>query len=322
MALDKNELIRAYRTMKTIREFETRIAREFEAGTLPGFTHLYLGQEAIATGVCMHLTDADFISSTHRGHGHCIAKGCDVRKMMLELYCKRDGLCHGKGGSMHIADLSKGMLGANAVVGAGAPLAAGAALTAKTLGTGNVAVAFGGDGSLNTGAVFETMNFAVVLKLPLIFAIENNGYGEHTGIEYHLGSKDIASRTAAFGMPVVVVDGTDFFAVYDAMAEAVSHARAGNGPYAIEAIAPRWRGHFEGDPQTYRSPEEIKEAREKKDAVKNFRARVLSDQTLDETTLDGIDREVLDLIEASVTESKAAEAPRPEDLTTDVYVSY
>lgn len=322
MALDRNELMRAYRTMKTIREFESRVAGEFEAGTLPGFTHLYLGQEAIATGVCMHLSDADFISSTHRGHGHCIAKGCDVKKMMLELYCKRDGLCHGKGGSMHIADLSKGMLGANAIVGAGAPLAAGAALTAKTLGTNNVAVAFSGDGALNTGAVFETMNFAVVLKLPLIFAIENNGYGEHTGIKYHLGSKDISSRTAAFGMPVVVVDGTDFFAVYDAMADAVKQVRAGNGPYAIEAIAPRWRGHFEGDPQTYRSAEEIKEAREQKDAIKNFLERVIREQTLNEATLENIDGEVLALIEASVTEAKAAEAPRPEDLTTDVYISY
>lgn len=223
---------------------------------------------------------------------------------------------------MHIADISKGMLGANAVVGAGAPLAAGAALTAKTLGNGHVAVAFGGDGSLNTGSVFETMNFAVVLKLPLIFAIENNGYGEHTGIKYHLGSKDISSRTAAFGMPVVVIDGTDFFAVYDAMAAAVKHVRAGNGPYAIEAIAPRWRGHFEGDPQTYRSPEEIKESREKKDGVKNFRERVLHEHTLDQATLDSLDAEVMALIEESVTQAKAAEAPRPEDLTTDVYVSY
>ena len=139
MEHSKEDLLKAYRTMKTIREFEARIAKEFEAGTVPGFTHLYMGQEAVATGVCMHLTDQDAISSTHRGHGHCIAKGCDVRGMMLELYCKRDGLCHGKGGSMHIADISKGMLGANAVVGAGTPLAAGAALTAKTLGTGHVA---------------------------------------------------------------------------------------------------------------------------------------------------------------------------------------
>jgi pyruvate dehydrogenase E1 component alpha subunit len=223
---------------------------------------------------------------------------------------------------MHIADLSKGMLGANAVVGAGAPLAAGAALTAKTLGNGHVAVAFGGDGSLNTGSVFETMNFAVVLKLPLIFAIENNGYGEHTGIKYHLGSKDISSRTAGFGMPVVVIDGTDFFAVHDAMVQALKHVHAGNGPYAIEAIAPRWRGHFEGDPQTYRSPEEIKDVRENQDAVRNFRERVIREQTLDEATLNSIDEEVMALIEDSVTEAKAAEAPRPEDLTTDVYVSY
>src|SRR5690606_343250 len=150
--------------------------KEFAAGTVPGFTHLYLGQEAVATGVCMHLGDSDHISSTHRGHGHCIAKGCDVRGMALELWCKRHGLCKGKGGSMHIADLSRGMLGANAIVGAGAPLALGAALTARTLGRPDVAVAFGGDGATNQGTVFEALNFAVVLRLPVVFAIENNGY--------------------------------------------------------------------------------------------------------------------------------------------------
>jgi len=322
MNISHDVLLKAYRTMKTIREFESRIAREFEAGTVPGFTHLYLGQEAVATGVCAHLTDKDAISSTHRGHGHCIAKGCDVREMMLELYCKRDGICKGKGGSMHIADIKKGMLGANAIVGAGAPLAVGAALAAKTLGTRNIAVAFGGDGATNQGTVFESMNFAVVLKLPVIFAVENNGYGEHTGISYHLGSGDIAARSAAFGMPAVKVDGTDFFAVYEAAGEAIARARDGGGPSTVEMEAPRWRGHFEGDPQLYRNMDEVKYLREKRDCVKKFRERVLAEKTMTAGELDTIDKEVLDLIERSVAEAKTAPEPRPEDLTTDVYINY
>jgi len=322
MEQNKEQLLKAYRIMKTIREFETRIAKEFEAGTVPGFTHLYLGQEAVATGVCMHLTDQDAISSTHRGHGHCIAKGCDVRGMMLELYCKRDGLCKGKGGSMHIADISKGMLGANAIVGAGAPLAVGAALAAKTLGNGNISVAFGGDGATNQGTVFEAMNLAVVLKLPVIFAIENNGYGEHTGIDYHLGSGDLTSRTAAFGMPAVKVDGTDYFAVHEAVGEAVKRARAGEGPSAVECVAARWRGHFEGDPQTYRNLDEIKELREKQDCLKKFREHVTKRKWLKAADMDAIDKEVLQLIDDSVRDAIAAAPPLPEDLTTDVYVSY
>ena len=322
MELNKEGLLKAYRTMRTIREFETRVAKEFEAGTVPGFTHLYLGQEAVATGVCIHLTDEDAIASTHRGHGHCIAKGCDVRKMMLELYCKADGLCKGKGGSMHIADISKGMLGANAIVGAGAPVALGAALTFKTLGKPNVAVTFGGDGATNQGTVFESMNFAVVLKLPLIFAVENNGYGEHTGISYHLGSKDIASRSAAFGMPAVTVDGTDFFAVYEAAGEAIERARNGGGPSTIEMVAPRWRGHFEGDPQTYRNLDEVKELREHKDCLKIFRDRVLKEGWLQAADMDAIDTEVLALIDESVKDAIAAPPPAAEELTTDVYISY
>lgn len=322
MELSRSELLRAYRTMKTIREFESRIAREFEAGTVPGFTHLYLGQEAVATGICLPLTDADSISSTHRGHGHCIAKGCDVRKMALELWCKRDGLCKGKGGSMHIADISKGMLGANAIVGAGAPLALGAGLTARTLGKPNVSVTFGGDGATNQGTVFESMNFAVVLKLPVIFAVENNGYGEHTGIEYHLGAKDIASRAAAFGMPATTVDGTDFFAVHEAMVEATARARAGDGPSTIVCVAPRWRGHFEGDAQAYRDLNEIKLLREKKDCLKLFRERVTKEGKLEAKELDAVDAEVLKLIDEAVEAAKVAPDPRPEDLLTDVYVSY
>src|SRR5512140_1487523 len=213
MQMSRDELIRAYRRMKTIREFEERLHVEIATGEIAGFTHLYSGQEAVAVGVCEHLGPKDFIVSTHRGHGHCIAKGCDVKGMMKEIYGRRDGLCRGKGGSMHIADVDKGMLGANAIVGAGPPLAVGAAIACKLRGEGHVSVAFGGDGSCNQGTVFEAMNLAVVLQAPAIFVFENNGYSEHTGASYAVGSKDITARSRGFGMPAERVDGSDFFAV-------------------------------------------------------------------------------------------------------------
>ncbi|HXW10368.1 MAG TPA: thiamine pyrophosphate-dependent dehydrogenase E1 component subunit alpha, partial [Steroidobacteraceae bacterium] len=188
--LSAERLLRAYRQMKTIREFEERLHVEIATGEIPGFTHLYAGQEAVAVGICEHLADDDYIVSTHRGHGHCIAKGCDVTGMMLEIYGRRDGLCKGKGGSMHIADVTRGMLGANAIVGGGPPLAVGAAIACRNRGDGKVSVGFGGDGSCNQGTVFEAMNMAVVLKVPAIFVFENNGYSEHTGCDYAVGSKD------------------------------------------------------------------------------------------------------------------------------------
>lgn len=210
MQLSHEALIKAYRDMVTIRRFEERVQEEFSKGGIPGFVHLYAGQEASAVGVCSHLGPKDYIASTHRGHGHSIAKGCDVTGMMLELFARKDGLCGGKGGSMHIADLDCGMLGANGIVGGGPPLVVGAALTAKTLGTGTVAVSFTGDGGSNQGTTFEAMNMAVVLQLPAIFVFENNGYGEYTGAAYAVGSRDIAGRAAGFGMPAVKVSGDDF----------------------------------------------------------------------------------------------------------------
>ena len=196
MQLSREELMRAYRCMVTIRRFEERVQEEFSKGGIPGFVHLYAGEEASAVGVCMHLGPKDYIASTHRGHGHSIAKGCDVIGMMQELFGKQGGLCGGKGGSMHIADLDQGMLGANGIVGGGPPLVVGAALTAKTLGTGTVAVCFSGDGASNQGTTFEALNMAVVLKLPAIFVFENNQYGEGTGVGYAVGSHDIAGRAA------------------------------------------------------------------------------------------------------------------------------
>jgi pyruvate dehydrogenase E1 component alpha subunit len=315
-------LLHAYRQMKIIREFEERLHVEIATGEIPGFTHLYAGQEAIAVGVCEQLTDEDYIVSTHRGHGHCIAKGCEVVGMMKEIYGRRDGLCHGKGGSMHIADMSKGMLGANAIVGGGPPLAVGAAIACKLRGNRCVSVAFGGDGSANQGTVFEAMNMAVVLRVPAIFVLENNGYSEHTGAAYAVGSGDLAGRSRAFGMPAECVDGADFHAMYDAMGRAVAHAKQGSGPYTIEATITRYYGHFEGDPQNYRAKDEVARLRESMDCLKRFRERTRADRSVEQTSLDAIDSQVAVLIDRAVAESKAAAPPVEADLYTDVYIKY
>ena len=319
---DHDRLLEVYRQMKLIREFEERLHLEIATGDIPGFTHLYAGQEAIAVGVCAQLTDADYIVSTHRGHGHCIAKGCDVGGMMKEIYGRRDGICHGKGGSMHIADMGKGMLGANAIVGGGPPLAVGAAIACRRGGNRTVSVAFGGDGSANQGTVFEAMNMAVVLKVPAIFVIENNGYSEHTGAAYAVGSRDLAGRARGFGMPAECVDGADFHAVYAAMGRAVAHAKSGGGPSTIEATITRFYGHFEGDPQNYRAKGEVAHLRETMDCLKRFRARCAADGSATPAELERIDAEVLERIERAVVEAKASPPPVEADLYSDVYIQY
>ena len=322
MILDKSTLLDAYRRLKTIREFEMRMRTENEAGQLPGFLHLYCGQEAIAVGACMQLDEKDYIGSTHRGHGHCIAKGCDVGDMLLEIYCKQGGLCNGKGGSMHIADMNKGMLGANAIVGAAPPIAVGAALTAKTLKTGGVAMAFIGDGASNQGTVFEALNLASVLKLPMIFIYENNGYAEFTGASYHVGGNDIVGRARAFGMPGENVDGTDFFAMFEAVGEAVQRARRGDGPSAIEASAMRYYGHFEGDPQLYRAKSEIKTLMKSADPICNFVSRVTDSGVLTVDELAVVDTEILAMLDEKVEAARAAPIPAAGELYTDVYANY
>ncbi|WP_310531265.1 thiamine pyrophosphate-dependent dehydrogenase E1 component subunit alpha [Novosphingobium sp.] len=322
MQLERSQLVKAYRLMRTIRAFEERVFTEFEAGNIPGFVHLYSGQEASAVGVCMNLSDADRIGSTHRGHGHCIAKGVDVRGMMHEIYGRRDGVCTGKGGSMHIADFDKGMIGANAIVGGAPPLAVGAALAAKTKGDGSVAVSFTGDGGSNQGTVFESMNLAVVLQLPVIFIFENNGFGEGTGHDYAVGSKDIAGRAAAFGMPAVRVDGRDFFAVNEAVAEAVEHARAGKGPYTVEVTCKRFGGHFAGDAMLYRTAEERERTIRDDDPLKIFRAKVVGAALLTAEQLDEVDSEVAALIDDCVRTASEASFPTAADLEKDVYVKY
>ncbi len=328
MQLSRDALQGAYRQMKVIREFEERLHVEIQTGEIAGFTHLYCGQEAVAVGVCTHLDAADKIISTHRGHGHCLAKGCDMPGMMKEIWGSRDGLCHGKGGSMHIADADKGMLGANGIVGAGAPIAVGAALSAKIDGKDadgklKVAIAFSGDGACNQGTTFEAMNFAVVTQAPCIFVFENNHYSEHTGVEYAVGTaRDIASRAEAFGMKVWRGDGTDFFAVHETMREVLDYVRAGNGPASVEFDTERFFGHFEGDPQRYRGPGELDRLRETRDCLKIFRAHVTGAKLLADADLDQIDSEVMDSIDAAVTNARAADRPTPADVLADVYISY
>ncbi|APZ05570.1 MULTISPECIES: thiamine pyrophosphate-dependent dehydrogenase E1 component subunit alpha [Kosakonia] len=320
MELNTQQLLKAYRKMREIREFEERLHTENTSGDIPGFIHLYTGEEAIAVGVCENLQQTDYIGSTHRGHGHCIAKGCDIHAMMAEIFGKDAGLCRGKGGSMHIADLSKGMLGANAIVGGAPPLVIGAALTAKTRNNGGVAVSFTGDGGSNQGLVFEAINMAVVLQLPAIFVFENNGYGEATGHNYAVGGRDIAGRAAGFGLPAVTVDGTDFFAVYEATAEAVKRAREGGGPSVIEAKAFRWHGHFEGDPGLYRGEGEIERLRADHDPLKIFTSKTA--EKLTREALEAIDAEVKAQVDDAVIKARAAGYPVAESLLTDVYVSY
>ncbi len=322
MSLDKESLLRAYRQMKTIREFEDRANAEIMNGQIPGFTHLYAGQEANAVGVCEHLSGRDSIVSTHRGHGHCIARGADVIGMMKELFGCADGLCKGKGGSMHVADLDKGILGANGIVAGGPPISVGAALASKIRGSGEVAVSFSGDGSVNQGTCFEAMNLAVVLKVPAVFVIENNYYSEHTSISYAVGTDDLKARTEAFGFPVFVADGSDFFAVYEAAGKAVEHARSGNGPAGVFCEMGRYYGHFVGDPQGYRAPGEVKALRQDSCCLKNFRASMEEMGDLNSAELDAIDDEVMALIEESVVAAKSAPRPTPADVATDVYVNY
>ena len=320
--LNREALLQAYRTMRIIRDFEERVHVDFATGEIPGFVHLYAGEEASATGICMHLNRKDYIASTHRGHGHCIAKGVDPVGMMAEIWGKATGTCKGKGGSMHIADLEVGMLGANGIVGGGGPLICGTALASKVRGENNVGVCFFGDGASNQGTIFEAMNLASVWKLPVIFVAENNGYAEATSSNFSVAVDNIADRASAFGMPGVIVDGFDFFAVYEAAGEAIKRAREGHGPTLLEVKLSRYYGHFEGDQQTYRAPGEVQKLRETKDCLMQFAKRVTSRGELTMADIEAIDAEVKAMIDASVVKAKADPLPAPSEPMTDVYVSY
>jgi TPP-dependent pyruvate/acetoin dehydrogenase alpha subunit len=320
--LGKDDLLKAYRTMRTIREFEERLHVDFARGDIPGFVHLYAGEEAAGTGIMMHLHDGDRIASTHRGHGHCIAKGVDVVAMMKEIYGRKGGACQGKGGSMHIADLDRGMMGANGILGAGAPLVCGAALAAKFRGGGDVAVSFVGDGASNQGTFLESLNLAAVWNLPAIFVVENNGYAESTSRDYAVAVDSYVDRAAGFGLPGVTVDGTDFFAVYEAAGEIIKRARGGGGPSLLECNMIRFHGHFEGDAQTYRGPGELEDIRANRDCIKKLAARITGAGVVNQAELEAIDEDARALIERAVREAKAAPPPAAADLLTDVYVAY
>ena len=322
MDLSREKLLKLYTTMATIRNFEERGIPETGQRAMSASVHSSAGQEAVPTGICAHLSDDDYIGSTHRGHGHCIAKGVDPKTMMAELFGRATGNNKGKGGSMHIADMSKGMLGTNGVVAASVPLAVGAALTSKLKKLGRVAVAFFGDGGANQGVLHESMNLASVWKLPVIFCCENNGYAESTPVEYALSTANVSDRAAGYDMPGINVDGMDVFAVYDAAGQAVARARAGEGPSLLECRTYRFYGHTVFDnPLSYRTKEE-EDLWRARDPLKLFREAVLplGEITLEE--LDQIDQEAAQLMEDAIKFADESPLPDPVEIYDDVYVSY
>lgn len=319
--IGKEKLLWIYERMLLIRTFENKVADLFGQGKLPGFVHLYAGEEAIAVGVIAHLTHRDRITSTHRGHGHCIAKGVDVKGMMAELYAKATGSCKGRGGSMHIADINKGMLGANGIVGAGGPLACGSGLTAKVLRTDEVTICFFGDGASEQGTIHESMNLASIWKLPVVFICENNMYAESTPSSYHCAAGEICTRAAGYDIPGLAIDGTDVFAVFEASGEAIARARRGEGPSLIEARAFRYYGHFLGDAQTYKTEKEF-ESYKVRDPLTTFRKRVLENNLLSESELAKIDESVKGAIEEAVRFGEESTYPSPGECLSDVYVNY
>lgn len=317
----RSQLLWMYEHMTLIREFEERLKWLVETGVPVGAVHYYTGQEACAVGVCAALEPSDWIASTHRGHGHCIAKGVEVHRMMAELYGKVTGTNRGKGGSMHITDARVGMLGVNPIVGMGATHAVGAALSAKVRHTSQVAVAFFGEGAASFGALHEAMNLAAIWKLPVIFVCENNRYSQSTPVEYAVAATNISDRAAAYRMPGVTVDGQDVIAVWTAAVEAVRRARAGAGPSLIECKTYRYYGHHQGDDtRRYRTKEEEDGARER-DCIKRFREQVLKDGSLDAEELDDIDRRNKEKIDLAVIFAEQSPLPPLADLYTDVFVT-
>jgi pyruvate dehydrogenase E1 component alpha subunit len=308
------------KTMQRIRRFEERAEELYLGGELPGFIHLSIGQEACAAGACAALRQDDYITSTHRGHGHSLAKGAPMPQMMAELYAKVTGSCKGKGGSMHIADFSVGMLGANGVVGGGANLAVGATIAARLRGTDQIAVCFFGDGASNRGPVHEAMNLAAVWNLPVIFFCENNQYASTTSVKSVMKIEDIADRAAGYGMPGVIVDGNDVLAVYTAVSEWAERARKGGGPVLIEAKTYRMRGHFVGDPQVYRDPAEVV-AQRANDPIQRQERRMLGERLLDDDTLARLKAEVEEELTAAVQFGRESPLPEPESALDDLYAT-
>lgn len=317
--LSKGTLLGLYERMLLIRRFEERVADLYAKGKLPGFVHLYIGEEAVAVGVCSVLRDEDFITSTHRGHGHTIAKGGDVSRMMAELYGRSTGYCKGKGGSMHITDMSVGMLGANGIVAGGIPIAVGAAYgAAKIRGTDQVAVAFFGDGASNEGPFHEACNMATAWDLPVVFACENNLYGVGTRLGRVSASEDVVARAAAYGMPGVTVDGNDVVAVREAAAEAVARARQGQGPTLLECKTWRHKGHFEGENPNYWDEDE-RQRWLTEDPITKFATRLIDAGMVAQDELDELDRKTQRRVDEAVDFAENSPDPAPEDALIDVF---
>lgn len=306
------------RRMLTIRAFDTKAGELFADGELPGFVHLYIGEEAVGVGAVSALEEDDYITSTHRGHGHCIAKGLDPYRMMAELYGKRDGYCNGKGGSMHIADVDAGMLGANGIVGAGPPLATGAALTSTMKGTDTVALAFFGDGAVAQGQVHEAINLAATWTLPAVFVVENNQFGEATPVEKQHNVEHLSATAEAYDIPGFTVDGMDVTAVYEAVKEARERAANGGGPTFIEADTYRYEGHFEGDHQPYRSKEDI-ELWKERDAIESFKNRLIEAGTITQEEFEEMRDEIEAEIDNAASKAKEADYPDPSEAYEDMF---
>ncbi len=319
--LNKDTLLWAYEKMVTIRRFEEQARREADAGKLRGM-HSSIGQEAVPTGICAHLTDDDYVLGTHRSHHHCIAKGVDLSEMMAELLGKSTGTNKGKGGTMHIADINKGMLGANGIVGSNIPVATGVALSAKVKGSDRVSVVFFGDGASSQGTLHESMNLASIWKLPIIFVCENNRYAEATPFEYAVAGGSISNRAAGYGMPGVEVDGQSLLDMFEVSGEAVRRARAGDGPTLIEAHTYRYQGHFGADnPLGYRTEEEEAYYLDR-DCIDRLKAHLLDGGYAAESDLAVIDERAVEAVLAAVKFADESPFPDDEELTTDVYVSY
>ena len=320
-SIGKEKLFWMYERLVLIRKFEEQARREQDSGRLRGI-HSSIGQEAVPTGICAHLTDEDFVLGNHRSHHHCIAKGVDINEMMAELLGKVTGTNRGKGGTMHIADITKGMLGANGIVGANIPVATGVALSAKVRGTDGVSVVFFGDGAAQQGSLHESMNLASIWKLPAIYVCENNRYAESTPFEYSVAGESVANRAAGYGMPGVTADGQDVLEIYEVAAEAIRRARAGEGPTLIEAQTYRYQGHYGADdPLGYRSVEE-QEHYMGRDCIKRMRAHLVEGGIASGAELDAIDTKCEEAIAAAVKFAVDSPYPDPSELTADVYISY
>ena len=316
--LGKDVAMPLLKRMLTIRRFEESLSTLFADGEVRGFVHLSIGQEACPTGVCAHLTDDDYITSTHRGHGHLIGKGGDLKLAMAELFAKKEGYCKGRGGSMHVTDFDLGILGANGIVGAGPLLAAGAGFSAKYQKNGRITACFFGDGASNQGMVDEAANMAAVWKLPIIFVVENNGWAEFSPQESHQVIKHVSIRAAGYGMPGITVDGDDIETVHAAAADAAAWVRDGKGPIMLELMTHRWEGHYGGDPQNYRDQEELANVG-KNCPIERFKKRLIKRKTINEADYGVLSAEVDKEIAEAIEFGRQGTDPDPQDFMSYIY---